>query len=97
MKKNNYPENKIDTFARQLGACKDALDFIKNKSWKTVFDTCPRGDWLLWFFQRTNPEHHRELVLASANCANTVKRLMKDKRSTDYIKALIQYGREICN
>ena len=74
-------------------ACNKALDWAKGKSWQNIFDTCHRGDWMLWLFVRTNPEHISELFMAKAMCANTVRHLMKDKRSTDAVDAAIRFSK----
>ena len=73
-------------------ACNDALEWAKDKSWEEIYNTCHRRDWLLWLFKRTNPDNVKELFMAKALCANTVRHLMKDKRSTDAIDATIKFA-----
>jgi hypothetical protein len=74
-----------------LKACEDASEWSYNKDWKEVYETCERGDWLLWLYQNTN-HNKRKLVLAAAKCAETVIRLMKDDRSKKAIEVAIRYG-----
>jgi len=73
-------------------ACEEATEWAKGKTWQEVFETCHRGDWLLWLFKKTNPEKLRELTLAKAHSANTVRHLMKDARSTNAIDVAIKFG-----
>ena len=73
-------------------ACNEAKEWAKGKSWQEVFETCHRGDWLLWLFKKTNPDKLKELTLAKAHCANTVRHLMKDVRSTNAIDVAIKFG-----
>ena len=37
----------------KLNACKNAREWAEGKDWKEVFETCHRGDWLLWLHFRT--------------------------------------------
>lgn len=73
-------------------ACDDAKEWAKNKTWEEVYTTCERGDWLLWLFQKTNPEDSQLLTLAKGHCANTVRHLMQDQRSKDAVDVAIGFG-----
>ena len=75
-----------------LDACTDAKKWAKDKTWQEVFDTCHRGDWLLWLFKRTNVGDLKLLTLAKGHCANTVRHLMKDERSIKAVDAAIAFG-----
>jgi hypothetical protein len=76
----------------KLNACQDAKDWAADKSWKEIFETCHRGDWLLWLFQKTNPNDLQLLTLAKGHCANTVRHLMKDERSIKAVDVAIAFG-----
>ena len=76
----------------KLNACKNARDWAANKSWQKIYNTCHRGDWLLWLFKKTNPDNLQLLTLAKGHCANTVRYLMKDKRSIVAVDAAIAFG-----
>jgi len=76
----------------KLNACKDAREWAGDKSWQEIYNTCHRGDWLLWLFKRTNPDDLQLLILAKGHCANTVRHLMKDERSIKAVDAAIAYG-----
>jgi len=84
--------NTIQTFLSQLGACSEAREYFANaSSIEEVVKTCPRGDWGLWLACRLNVDK-RLLTLAKGHCANTVRHLMKDPRSTAAVDAAIAYG-----
>ena len=76
----------------ELGACDEAKDWAGDKSWEEIYNTCHRGDWLLWLFKRTNPNDLQLLTLAKGHCANTVRHLMKDERSLKAVDAAIAFG-----
>lgn len=81
----------MEQLLRNLDACRDAQVWAKGKTWKEIFKTCHRGDWLLWFFYHTNGDR-RLLTLVKGHCANTVRHLMKDERSTKAVDAAIAFG-----
>lgn len=83
---------KFEILLSKLSACQEAKDWSKNKSWQEVFNTCPRGDWLLWLYKRTNKGDLRAFTLAKGHCANTVRHLMKDERSIKAVDAAIAFG-----
>ena len=76
----------------KLNACADAREWAEGKSWQEVYDTCHRGDWLLWLFAKTNPNDLQLLTLAKGHCANTVRHLMRDGRSIKAVDAAIAFG-----
>jgi hypothetical protein len=76
----------------ELKACKQALEWAGDKTWEEIYNTCHRGDWLLWLFAKTNPNDFRLLTLAKARCANTVRHLMIDERSKNAVDVAIAFG-----
>jgi hypothetical protein len=76
----------------KLGACSDARIWADNKSWKEIYETCERGDWLLWLYSRTAHKDIKRLTLAKAHCVNTVRHLMKDERSRKAVDVAIAFG-----
>ena len=46
----------------------------------------------MWLFRKTNPDNLQQLTLAKGHCANTVRHLIKDKRSLKAIDAAIAFG-----
>ena len=75
----------------ELGACKEAREWAQDMPIEEVVQSCQRGDWLLWIAQKVDIDK-RKLTLAKAHCANTVRHLMKDERSTNAIDVAIMYG-----
>lgn len=82
----------LKEFLIQKKACEDGFDFAKDLSLEQFLNTCERGDRILWLFARMNPNCLRELTLAKAHCANTVRHLMKDERSTKAVDVAIAFG-----
>lgn len=76
-----------------LDACSEAKEWAEGKSWHEVYDTCHRGDWLLWLYRRSKGYDFQKLTLAKGLCANTVRHLMKDERSIRAVDAAISFGR----
>jgi len=76
----------------ELCACEEAREWAQGKTWEEVYNTCHRGDWLLWLFKKTNPQSIREITLAKAHCANLARQWMKDKRSTNAVDVAIKFG-----
>jgi hypothetical protein len=86
------------TFKQQLeniNACKEAREWLQDKTLQEAFTTCERADWMLWAYARLYPDNLRELTLAKGHCVNTVRHLMKDDRSIAAIDAAINYGNGI--
>ena len=76
----------------ELKACKEAIDWADGKTWPELFETCHRGDWLLWLFAKTNPNDLRKLTGAKAHCANTIRHFMKDDRSKLAVDVAIKFS-----
>ncbi len=83
---------KFKELLKKLYACSEAIKWAGDKSWKEIYETCHRGDWLLWLFARTNPDDLQLLTLAKGHCANTVRHLMKDERSIKAVDVAIAFG-----
>lgn len=72
--------------------CRDGLDFRKEfKTFEEAWNACELGDWMLWIAAKLEADI-RILTLAKGLCANTVKHLMKDKRSIAAVDAAIAFG-----
>jgi hypothetical protein len=82
----------LHEFLTNNNACNGAKEWASNKSWNEIYNTCHRGDWLLWLFRKTNPNDLQAITLAKAHCANTVRYLMKDERSKNAIDVAIAFG-----
>ena len=76
----------------KLNACEQAKEWVSSKTWIEAYNTCPRGDWMLWLFAKTNPDDLQRITLAKGHCANTVRHLMKDDRSINAVDISIAFG-----
>ena len=81
--------DKLREVLEQHHACQGSYEFAKDLTLEQFHATCQRGDWMLWLFSRLQPEKESEIRLAAAHCANTVRPLMQDQRSTDLVDWLI--------
>ena len=76
----------------KFNPCREGLEYYESQeSSASACNNCPRGDWMLWIAARLEIDH-RILTRAKALCANTVRHLMKDRRSTDAIDAAFRYA-----
>ena len=79
----------------KLNACEEVKIWANNKTWQEFYETCHRGDWLLWLFFKTMNDKSEEdftlLTHAKGYCANTVRHLMKDERSIAAVDAAMNY------
>ena len=82
----------IEELLTKLGACEEARNWAKGKTFEEVYTTCERGDWLCWLFARTNREDVQLLTLVKGHQANTVRHLITDKRSLNAIDTAIAFG-----
>ena len=82
----------IEELLTKLGACEEARNWAKGKTFEEVYTTCERGDWLCWLFARTNREDVQLLTLVKGHQANTVRHLITDKRSVNAIDTAIAFG-----
>jgi len=83
----------FEKYLISLRACNVAMSWASGKSWREVYDTCHRGDWLLWLYRRSKCYDFQKLTLAKGLCANTVRHLMKDERSLKAVDAAIAFGK----
>jgi hypothetical protein len=95
-RKNNKNTKKINTrvmkdLLLKLKACLQAVEWAGDKTPEEVINTCHRGDWLLWLAHKLKVDDI-PLTLARGHCANTVRHLMKDKRSIKAVDCAIAYG-----
>ena len=83
---------KIKETLIKMSACQEAVDWVGEKSIQEAWDTCERGDWMLWFYARYRTDDLKGLTLAKGHIANTVRHLMKDQRSLDAVDTAIAFG-----
>lgn len=66
---------------KELKACQEGQEWADNQeSYQRAWETCERGDWMLWVAQKLNTDL-KKLVGASTGCARLVEHLMKDERA----------------
>jgi hypothetical protein len=82
----------LKEFLEKNNACKGGYLFAKDLTLEEFLATCPRGDWILWLFVKSNPDSLKELTLAKGHCANTVRHLMEDKKSIKAVDVAIAFG-----
>jgi hypothetical protein len=77
---------------KKLKACNQAIKWVGNRTIEQAIQECPRGDWMLWLFQKLFPDDLQLLTLTKGHCANTVRYLMTDERSINAIDTAIAFG-----
>ena len=75
----------------ELAACKEAMEWVEDKTIEEVLRDSWRGDWLLWLARKLDLPI-QQLTLAKGRCANTVRHLMHDDRSIKAVDAAIAFG-----
>jgi len=58
------------TILTELGACSEAVKWAGRKTHKQAWETCKRGNWLLWIAGKLGVDR-KTLVLAACACART--------------------------
>lgn len=87
----------IHDFLIEHNACKPSIKWASSKNLDEIWNTCKRGDWLLWLAQKCKVDA-RTLTAAKAKCAALGLPYMTDQRSIDAIEAARKFGRgEISN
>lgn len=76
----------------ELDACLAARKWVGDMDFATAWETCERGDWMLWLIKEANLCDLRTFTLAKAKCAETVKHLMRDQRSLDALQAAFDFA-----
>ena len=72
--------------------CEEGLEYYNRFStFEEAWNACDRGDRMLWIAVKLKVDD-RVLTRAAALCANTVRHLMKDERSTDAVDAALRYA-----
>jgi hypothetical protein len=81
---------KFDLF--KFSPCSEGLEYYESKATpEQAWNDCQRGDWMLWTAHKLNVDN-RIFTRAKALCANTVRNLMMDDRSTDAVDAALRYA-----
>ena len=64
-----------------LNPCREGLVFARSHDFDAVkiYQTCPRGDWLIWLLRRTNTITKPQAVLLAVTCAEHVLEIFEKK------------------
>jgi hypothetical protein len=92
--KPKHTEQQMENFKEklvELNACSEAIEWVGNKSFTVAWETCERGDWMLWLSKAVEHDK-RQRVLAAGHCANLVRHLMTDVHSTNAVDVAILFG-----
>lgn len=81
----------LQELLKDLDACKRARDWVGDKTIEQSVAECPRGDWMLWLASEVGV-NRQSLILTAGHCANTVRHLMIDERSTKAVDTAIAFG-----
>ncbi len=74
-----------------IKACKEARRWAEGKDFKTVWETCERGDWLLWLCGRMADKENwptpKQVVLSACDVAETALKFVPndEKRPAECI------------
>ena len=76
----------------KYSGCEQAIKWAGDKTIQEAWDTCERGDWMLWIYKKMYPNNIREITRAKAHCANTVRHLLTDERSLMAIDTALAFS-----
>ena len=66
------------SYLKAISACESGQEWADGQAdYKTAWDTCERGDWMIWIASKQLD--NRKLTGAKAECAGLVEHLMKDE------------------
>jgi len=70
-------------YLKSINACGEAISAAEGKTAQQAWDTCERGDWMLWLAGKLSGEpgcdRRRRLVLASTECARLAWPYVKEQ------------------
>jgi len=81
---------------KQLHACPEAIKWLtenKKESVKILYNSCDRGDWLLWLFAKLEIDR-KVLVLVLCDCAESVLKYIPE--GEDRPRVAIETARKWC-
>jgi len=76
----------------KMNACPKAIQWVANKSVKEAWESCPYGDWMLWFAVKLQADK-KKLFLAKSIVAHQSVEWMENKKSRDAVRAAFLYGK----
>ena len=80
-------------YLKSIDACTTAIEWQEGKAIETVWNTCERGDWMIWLLVNSKNEvTDRELRLIAVKCARRVQHLMTDQISINALDVAERYA-----
>jgi len=77
----------------QLKACEPAIEWANGKDLETAWNTCERGDWMIWLLTESQNEvTDKQLRLIAVECCRSIQHLMKDQRSINAVDVAERYA-----
>lgn len=77
----------------QLKACEPAIEWANGKDLETAWNTCERGDWMIWLLTESKNEvTDQELRLIAVECCRSIQHLMTDQRSINAVDVAERYA-----
>ena len=77
----------------QLNACEPAIEWANGKDLETAWNTCERGDWMIWLLTESKNEvTDQELRLIAVECCRSIQHLMTDERSINAVDVAERYA-----
>jgi len=76
----------------KMNACPKAIQWVGDKSVQEAWESCTRGDWMLWFAVKLQADKKKLFLVKSLACYEIIH-LMKDQRSRDAVLAASLYGK----
>jgi hypothetical protein len=83
---------KAKEILENFGACPESIKWVGDKAAHKAWETCPRGDWLMWIAEKLKVDE-RKMYLCTALIAHQAIHLMPDRRSRETVRAMFLYGR----
>ncbi len=66
-------------FLEQHGACKDAIDWVGDRTLDETWLVCERADWMFWILPKLSDRlTHEQIVLLVCECVETVLHLIPE-------------------
>jgi hypothetical protein len=83
---------KAKEILEKFNACPESIKWVGDKTAYKAWETCPRGDWLMWIAEKLKVDE-RKMYLCTALIAHQAIHLMPDRRSREAVRAMFLYGR----
>jgi hypothetical protein len=72
---------KLKEELKSLGACQEAINWVGSRSRKRAWLECERGDWMLWYLEKTQSLPKETWVRLAVAFARSVLHLVPENES----------------